>query len=158
MHIHIHIHMHTYTYIHTYIHLNIHTHTHTYKSILTNTHVRLTSVYRRVGQQRAATDHFSAIPPPICERLTAITAVASVTSVTSVRAESGSSGLLRTTSRRFPHLSARFAEAVSAKLADRCGKQLPCRGFPTYLRGLTTTDSGTFGQQRAATDHISADA
>ena len=28
-------------------------------------------------------------------------------------------------------------------------------GFPTYLRGLTTTDSGTFGQQRAATDHIS---
>ena len=33
--------------------------------------------------------------------------------------ESGSSGLLRTTPRRFPHLSARFAEAVSANSCSR---------------------------------------
>ena len=50
---------------------------------------------------------------------------------------------------RFPHLSARFAEAVSANLADRCGKQLlrtTSRRFPH----LSTTTPETSWQQGSA--------
>ena len=74
---------------------------------------------------------------------------------------------LRTTSRRFHHLSARFDDTTSADLADyrhyrRVGQQRAATdcygpllgGSPTYLRGLPR-QFRPISQQRAATDHFS---
>ena len=69
----------------------IHRHTDAY--IYTNKYAR----YRRYRRVTSVTAESGALPQS--------------------RAAAGCYGLLRTTSGRFPHLSARFAEAVSASLA-----------------------------------------
>ena len=94
----------------------------------------------RFGQQRAATHHFGPLfggSPTYLRGLPT-----RLRSVRAERAAAGCYGPLRTTSRRFPHLLARFADATSER-SGRTGSSgllwTTFRGSPTYLSAYLPT-------------------